>query len=247
MIAMTETKREKQETKPCEALLWQTQQAMTKKPLHMMNLSMMVNVRSPRQSMTTKTDATVGNTTKDNVKLTMTCGGAAALEEDVLIPYGRGIWQANTGRISKNDGPCDVCGKNKVIVVDLGKGVPQNSVTAVRWFRKAFNNGDVRCGVKLGLIYHHGMGVPQDIEVAFTSYRVAAEKGDALAQRLLGRMYSRGHGVPSDLVEAHKWFDLAAVQGDEEARFLRDTIAQAMTQDQIVQAQRIASEWKPKQ
>lgn len=128
-----------------------------------------------------------------------------------------------------------------------GKGVPQDSETAVRWFRKAFGNGDARCGVKLGLIYHHGMGVPQDIEAAFTAYRLAAEKGDALAQRLLGRMYSRGHSVPRDMVEAHKWFNLAAVQGDEEARFLRDSIVQAMTLDQIAQAERLAGEWKPKQ
>ena len=128
-----------------------------------------------------------------------------------------------------------------------GKGVPQDSVTAVTWFRKAYNNGDVRCGVKLGLIYHHGLGVPQDVEAAFTSYQLAAEKGDALAQRLLGRMYSRGNVVPSDIVEAYKWFNLAVSRGDYTARFLRDTIAQAMTQDQINEAQRLAGEWKPKQ
>ena len=68
------------------------------------------------------------------------------------------------------------------------------------------------------------------------------------AQFLLGTMYFAGTGVPQDYLEAHRWANLAASRksGDSGYRTLRDLIANAMTPEQIAEAQRLAREWKPK-
>lgn len=63
-----------------------------------------------------------------------------------------------------------------------------------------------------------------------------------------------GQGVPQDKVRAHMWFNLAASNfpivffgEDREAAVKgRDGVAEKMTWEQILEAQRLAREWKPK-
>jgi uncharacterized protein len=74
----------------------------------------------------------------------------------------------------------------------------------------------------------------------------AADQGRAEAQFFLGNMYVKGQGVPEDYVFAHMWFTLAAAKGDEGAKEGRNMLAEHMTAAQIAEAQRLASEWKPK-
>ena len=67
----------------------------------------------------------------------------------------------------------------------------------------------------------------------------------------LGNRYVSGEGVPQDYVQAHKWYNLAAARYTEvekrgNAVKNRDTVAAKMTPEQIAEAQRLASEWKPK-
>jgi uncharacterized protein len=66
-------------------------------------------------------------------------------------------------------------------------------------------------------------------------------------------MYAKGQGVAQDLVEASKWFILGASASPvsepeikSKAAVYRDMAARMMTPEQIVEAQRLASEWKPK-
>jgi TPR repeat protein len=77
-------------------------------------------------------------------------------------------------------------------------------------------------------------------------YRVDAEKGNASAQFSLGFMYEIGQGVPQDYVQAYMWFNLAAAQGTRGAAEWRERLATRMTPAQIAEAQKLASEWKPK-
>lgn len=42
------------------------------------------------------------------------------------------------------------------------------------------------------------------------------------------------------------WCNLSAAQGNEDAAKLRDLISEKMTSAQVAEAQRLASEWKPK-
>jgi len=77
-------------------------------------------------------------------------------------------------------------------------------------------------------------------------YRVGAEKGDASAQFSLGYMYEIGQGVPQDYVQAYMWFNLAAARGTKGAAAWIERIAARMTPAQVAEAQKLASEWKPK-
>ena len=87
--------------------------------------------------------------------------------------------------------------------------------------------------------------VPQDAGEAVHWWRLAADQGYAIAQYNLGVMYADGRGVPQDYVAAHMWANLAAAQGEENARELRDLLAERMSSGQIAAAQRAAREWRP--
>ena len=77
-----------------------------------------------------------------------------------------------------------------------------------------------------------------------------ADQGDAVAQHNLGLKYHTGEGVPQDDTLAHMWCNLAAsnLTGDDRdlAVTNRDQVAKEMTPEAIAEAQRLASEWKPK-
>jgi TPR repeat protein len=88
---------------------------------------------------------------------------------------------------------------------------------ALKWYRKAAEQGDAEAQTYLGGMYESGEGVTQDSAEAVKWYRKAAEQGYATAQTYLGRHYN-GEGVTQDYAEAVKWLRKAAEQGDEEAQ-----------------------------
>jgi len=67
-----------------------------------------------------------------------------------------------------------------------GKGVPRDYPEAVRWYRKAADQGYAKAQYDLGNMYSQGKGVPQDYAEAARWYRKAADQGDTRAQRILG-------------------------------------------------------------
>ena len=85
----------------------------------------------------------------------------------------------------------------------------------------------------------------RDYATAVRLIRPLAEQGDANAQYNLGVLYDNGLGVPQDKVRAYMWFTLSAAQGKDGAAAFRDLIARRMTPAQIVEAQKLAQEWKP--
>ncbi len=128
-----------------------------------------------------------------------------------------------------------------------GRGVSQDYVEAVGWYRLAADQGLADEQLRLGVMYYQGRGVPQDDVEAVRLYRLAADQGVARAQGNLGAMYGTGEGVPQDYVEAHMWTNLAAAQSSGEDRDQlvksRDLIAAKMTAEQVAEAQRRAREW----
>jgi TPR repeat protein len=73
-----------------------------------------------------------------------------------------------------------------------------------------------------------------------------ANMGDANAQKRLGKMYQDGYGeLSQDSVQADKWFMLAAAQRDNDAAELHLKVEKSMTQEQIAEAKKLASEWRP--
>ena len=84
---------------------------------------------------------------------------------------------------------------------------------AVKWYRKAAEQGHAKAQTSLGWMIEKGKGVNQDYNEALKWWRKAAEQGNLAAHRNLGVMYDRGRGVTQDYAEAVKWYRKAAAQG----------------------------------
>ena len=77
---------------------------------------------------------------------------------------------------------------------EFGRGVPEDDVEAVRWYRLAADQGDADAQYRLGVNYDDGEGVPEDDVEAVRWFRLAAAQGVAAAQTTLGVMYATGEG-----------------------------------------------------
>jgi TPR repeat protein len=130
---------------------------------------------------------------------------------------------------------------------------PQDDVAAMKWFRLSAKQDNANAQSHLGEMYAQGHAVPQDHTESARWYRLAAEQGYARAQYNLGLAYAKGKGVPQDNMLAHMWFNLAVARfhaSDSLNRSMamknRDVIASKMTSDLLAEAQRLASDWKPR-
>lgn len=92
----------------------------------------------------------------------------------------------------------------------------------------------------LGRMYQDGRGVTQNSETAAQWYRKAAEKGIADAQFRLGNMYEAGEGVPSDMEYAYGWYRVGAHLGNANAVQAADSASEKMTDDELIQAKKLA-------
>ncbi len=124
---------------------------------------------------------------------------------------------------------------------------PDNFVAALRELKPLAEQGNAAAQFNLGSLYYQGLGVSQDYKEAAKWMRKAAEQGHLFAQTTLGTIYAEGlQGViEKDYPQALMWFIFAAAQGDLDAIELRDSLAGKMTPMQIVEAQRLAREFKP--
>lgn len=119
-----------------------------------------------------------------------------------------------------------------------------------RPLRERAEAGDAEAQFTLAKNYEAGRGgLKKDYAQAQHWYRMAAEQGDPFAQASLGLLYRFGKGVPRDLVQAYMWLSLATsgttgADSDSIAEY-RDAAAAHMTAEQIAEARRRTSEWKP--
>ncbi|HEV8328574.1 MAG TPA: tetratricopeptide repeat protein [Nitrospiraceae bacterium] len=155
---------------------------------------------------------------------------ATALREwQPLAKQGHAVAQYNLGLLYSN-----------------GQGVPKDDAQARQWYEKAAVQGHVEAQVNLGILFDYGRGGPQDFKMAVRWYLRAANQGNELAQRKLGLLYERGDGVPQDFIQAYMWYKLGAASGVKAGVLLLDALAVRMTSDQLLAAQKLAREWKPK-
>ena len=99
-----------------------------------------------------------------------------------------------------------------------GNGLEKDEFEAVKWYRKAAEQGHTKSQFHLGNCYVNGDGIERDEKIAITWFRKAAWRGDADAQNALGIMYQDGRGVTKNEFEAAKWFRKAAEQGNADAQ-----------------------------
>ena len=69
-----------------------------------------------------------------------------------------------------------------------GIGVAKDGAEAVKWFRKAAEQGHAGAQFNLGYCYMNGIGVAKDGAEAVKWYRKAARQGDEDAQKALKKM-----------------------------------------------------------
>jgi TPR repeat protein len=125
------------------------------------------------------------------------------------------------GLLGKTDIPQASTTKSPSKMWQLGEKAynERNYAEAVKWYRKAAEQGDAWAQNCLGVCYYFGRGVEQSYSEATKWYRKAAEQGDTNAQCNLGECYDCGRGVEKSYYEAAKWYRKAAEQGDANAQY----------------------------
>ena len=103
-------------------------------------------------------------------------------------------------------------------------------------------SGNAQSG--LGLLYYTGRGVPRDFHRAHNLFLAAAKQSVPEALMFLSLMYRRGDGVPQSHLVSYMWCDIAVGFGHEAAIYVRQTIAEHLTEDSILMAQKMSSEWR---
>ena len=112
-----------------------------------------------------------------------------------------------------------------------------NPATAVKYYRKAAEQGHEAACENLAMAYGMGDGVPEDKVEAHKWFLKAAELGSAFAQYIAGNNYFNGIGVEENPNEAMRWFDKAAHQGQPNAQFMMGQFYEIGRED-IVEAKK---------
>lgn len=90
---------------------------------------------------------------------------------------------------------------------------------AVKWCRRAAENGHAEAQTLLGEILLTGKHSLQEAREAACWFQKAAEQGHSEAQSNLANAYFNGHGVPQDYTAAILWYSRAAEQCEAKAQF----------------------------
>ena len=64
----------------------------------------------------------------------------------------------------KANGGDYIAQNNLGVIYEIGEGVPQDYKDAVKWYRKAAEQGHATAQLSLGLMYHYGQGVPTGLQ-----------------------------------------------------------------------------------
>ena len=122
----------------------------------------------------------------------------------------------------------------------------QSTLQAQDWI--AANQGDIDAQFKIGMMFANGEGRPKDDIQALEWFSKAAEQGNANAQYKLGLLFATGEGLPKNNLLAYAWLNVAStVMENGDARKAREKIEKEMTPEQIAEAQRLSSNWRPGQ
>lgn len=121
----------------------------------------------------------------------------------------------------------------------------RNDSEAAKWFELAAKQGLPEAQFYLGL----SQQLRKDSEQSAMSLRKAAESGHASAMYFFGAALERGDGVPKSEVSALMWLNLAAARQSifsGIAATNRDNLAKRLSREEVVEAQKLSSAWKPR-
>ena len=100
-----------------------------------------------------------------------------------------------------------------------GRGVPQSTAEAVRWFERAADAGFAPAQFRLASLNEKGDGVKKDAQAARRLYMAAASKGHAKAMHNLAVLYAEGIDGKPDYKMAAEWFRKAAGYGVTDSQY----------------------------
>lgn len=100
-----------------------------------------------------------------------------------------------------------------------GKSLPQDPLTANRWYLLCSKQGHRGCAYNAGVMFDDGEGVPQNFDNAFRFFSYAAEQGYAPAINRLALLYLFGKGVTADPEKAVTLLTEAAENGSISASY----------------------------
>ncbi len=114
------------------------------------------------------------------------------------------------------------------LMYDSGKGVPGDDAEAVKWYRRAAEQGYDPAQNALGVMYTAGRGVARDDRTALEWYYRAAGQCNTDAQTNIGDMHAKGRGIAQSDFQAYARYEAAAAAGSKIARERRDAIAKRL-------------------
>lgn len=88
-----------------------------------------------------------------------------------------------------------------------GRGVPQSDAEAVKWFRRAADQGSPDGLYALAMAVYAGKGVERDLVLSVQLMEKAAQGGNSFAQLMLSAFYEQGVGVEVNAEKAKYWKD----------------------------------------
>jgi TPR repeat protein len=91
---------------------------------------------------------------------------------------------------------------NLGVAYGYGEGVAQNDAEAVKWFRKAAEQGDAGAQFNLGMMYYDGEGVARNYVEAYVWFSLAAGQGMKQAESALNAIESKM--TPDQIAEAQQ-------------------------------------------
>ena len=71
---------------------------------------------------------------------------------------------------------------------EKGRGVTQDYNEAVKWYRKAAEQGHANAMSWMGYFFENGKGVTKDLQEAIRWYKLGAEKGEDFCVKALSRL-----------------------------------------------------------
>ena len=119
-------------------------------------------------------------------------------------------------------------------------GRERNPALAVRWFRKAAEQGYAPAQHKLGVAYMYGKGATLDHKNAAHWFQRAALQGYVLSQRNLAMLYMNSADI-TQRPRAYAWLSVAARSGEHEDNRMLEIIARQMSQEEIETGRQLAA------
>lgn len=147
----------------------------------------------------------------------------AAPLDDALKEYDEGRYDVAAKQLTPlADGGSAVAQARLGVMYFYGRGVPEDEELALKWTRRASDQGDVDAMYFIGTMYVFGDKLPKTVadpdQEAARWYFEAARRGHPDAEYGLGLLFLAGKGVVQDQEEAMRWIRSAAEHGHPGAR-----------------------------